>query len=103
MTIHRSRIFRLVRARPRLFIATTIGIAIADLLPIAVASHASIRLLIAWNAGTCLYVLTAAIMMIRSTIDPQVPAVPDLALHRDEHRPAGLVGMPVPLAAQLVQ
>lgn len=27
----------------------------------------------------------------------------DLALHRDEHRPARLVGMPVRLAAQLAQ
>ena len=67
MNIQRSHIFRLVRARPRLFIATAVGIAIGNLLPIAVASHASTRLLIAWNAGTCLYVLMAAVMMIRSS------------------------------------
>ena len=34
-------------------------------------------------------------------IDPQIPAMPSLALHRHEHRPARLIGMPVRLAAQL--
>ena len=58
---------RLVRARPRIFIATAAAVVVGVLLPVDVASHTVTRLLIAWNAGTCLYVLLAAIMMSRST------------------------------------
>jgi uncharacterized membrane protein len=67
MIAQRNRFVRLVRARPRLFIATAIGIAIGAFLPAAVASHTATRFLIAWNAGTFLYVLLAAVMMIRSS------------------------------------
>ena len=52
---------------PRLFISTAVAIAVSVFLPVDLASHAVTRLLIAWNAGTCLYVLLAAIMMIRSS------------------------------------
>jgi uncharacterized membrane protein len=54
-------------ARPRLFIATAIAIAVGFLLPSAVEAHLVTRLLIAWNTGTCLYVLLAATMMSRSS------------------------------------
>jgi uncharacterized membrane protein len=67
MSWQRSRILRLVRARPRLFIAATVAIAVGILLPTGVASHSVTRWLIAWNTGTGLYVLLAAIMMIRSS------------------------------------
>jgi uncharacterized membrane protein len=63
----RNRIVRQVRARPRLVIATAIALAVGALLPTSVASHAATRWLIAWNVGTILYVLLAAIMMIRSS------------------------------------
>jgi uncharacterized membrane protein len=36
-------------------------------LPVGVAAHAVTRMLIAWNAGTVLYVVLAATMMIRSS------------------------------------
>ena len=64
---HRNRIVRLVRARPRLFIAAAIAIAVGIAIPYDIAPHAATRWLVAWNAGTCLYVLLAAIMMIRSS------------------------------------
>jgi uncharacterized membrane protein len=67
MSWKRNRFIRIVRARPRLFIAAAFGIAIAALLPTAGASHSLSRGLIAWNAGAGLYVLLAAIMMTRST------------------------------------
>ena len=67
MTWKRLRIVRLARARPRLFIATGIAIAVGLLMPRSVASHGVTRFLIAWNAGSCLYVLLAAIMMVRSS------------------------------------
>jgi uncharacterized membrane protein len=58
---------RIVRARPRLFVATGFGLAVAALLPHAVASHWVTRWLVSWNAGTVLYVALAAVMMIRSS------------------------------------
>lgn len=63
----RNKLMRLVRARPRLFIATGCAIAIGLLLPEGVAHQAVTRWLIAWNFGTGLYVLLAAIMMVRSS------------------------------------
>lgn len=67
MSWQRTRFLRQVRARPRLFIATTVAIVVGSFLPTEVASHLVTRWLIAWNAGTGLYVLLAAIMMIRSS------------------------------------
>ena len=67
MKLQRSRIYRQLRARPRLIIATAVALAVGWLLPTELASHAVTRLLIAWNAGTWLYVLLAAVMMIRSS------------------------------------
>jgi uncharacterized membrane protein len=67
MNLQRSRIYRQMRARPRLFIATAVAIAVGLWLPVGIASHEVTRWLIAWNVGTCLYVLLAATMMIRSS------------------------------------
>ena len=63
----RSKLIRLVRARPRLFIAVACGIAVGLLLPLDIARQPVTRWLIAWNLGTSLYVLLAAIMMVRSS------------------------------------
>lgn len=43
------------------------AVAVGLWLPVGVASHQVTRLLVAWNVGTCLYVLLAAVMMIRSS------------------------------------
>jgi uncharacterized membrane protein len=67
MNLHRYRFVRLVRARPRIFIATALAIAVALLLPETIAHQPVTRWLIAWNVGTGLYVLLAAIMMVRSS------------------------------------
>ena len=67
MSWQRNRIVRQVRARPRLFMTVAIAIAIGALLPTSIVTHAATRWLVAWNVGTCLYVLLAAIMMIRSS------------------------------------
>jgi len=67
MSWQRTRFLRQVRARPRLFIATAVAIAVGIFLPTGVASHTVTRWLIAWNTGTGLYVLLAASMMIRSS------------------------------------
>ncbi len=63
----RYRILRQVHARPRLFIATAAAIVVGLFLPTSIASHSVTRGLIAWNTGAGLYVLLAAIMMIRSS------------------------------------
>ena len=67
MKWQRYRMLRLMRARPRIFIAGAAAIAVAMLLPTSLVGHLITRLLVAWNVGTCLYVLLAAIMMTRST------------------------------------
>jgi uncharacterized membrane protein len=67
MNWQRNRFFRLLRARPRLFIATAIAIAVGIVLPTSVARQPVTRWLIAWNVGAGLYVLLAAIMMVRSS------------------------------------
>jgi uncharacterized membrane protein len=64
---HRNRFFRLVRARPRLFIAAALAIAVGVLLPNAVAHDPVTRSLIAWNAGAGFYVALAVVMMARSS------------------------------------
>lgn len=67
MSLQRNRLFRQVRARPRIFIATGLALITGYLLPSTVAGHLVTRLLIAWNTGTCLYVLLATVMMARSS------------------------------------
>ena len=66
LNIRRTLLVRLVRARPRLFIATAIAVLVGVLLPHSVANQAVTRWLLAWNAGAALYVILAADMMIRS-------------------------------------
>ena len=63
----RNRLFRHLRARPRLFIAAAVAIAVGLALPEQVSSYFVTRCLLAWNAGTTLYVVLAAIMMSRSS------------------------------------
>jgi uncharacterized membrane protein len=67
MSWQRFRIVRQIHARPRLTTATAVALAVAFLIPTAVASHGVTRWLLAWNTGTLLYVLLAAVMMIRSS------------------------------------
>ena len=67
MNIKRNRLLRQMRARPRLFIAAAVALAVGLWLPLDIASHGVTRWLLAWNAGICLYIVLAAIMMIRST------------------------------------
>jgi uncharacterized membrane protein len=64
-TLH--RIIHPLRTRPRLIIATAVGTAVGALLPMSVAAHPVTRWLIAWNAGTGIYVVLAVVMMVRSS------------------------------------
>ena len=67
MNWQRNRLWRQVHSRPRLFIAVAVAVALAIFLPESVASHSVTRWLIAWNTGAGLYIVLAAIMMIRSS------------------------------------
>ena len=67
MSWQRFRILRQIHARPRLMTATAVALVVAFLIPTTVAGHGVTRWLLAWNAGTLLYVLLAAVMMIRSS------------------------------------
>jgi uncharacterized membrane protein len=57
------RFFNLIRARPRLLIATAVGVAVAMFVPDELSRHGVTRALIGWNTGTLLYVALAAAMM----------------------------------------
>ncbi|HEY6452106.1 MAG TPA: DUF1345 domain-containing protein [Steroidobacteraceae bacterium] len=63
----RHRFLRHLQARPRLYIATAVAIAVGIVLTVAVPAHPVTRMLVAWNAGTLLYVLMVATMVIRSS------------------------------------
>jgi uncharacterized membrane protein len=58
---------RLLMARPRLLIATLIGVATVFMVPTELAQQAITRTIIGWNVGACLYLLLAARMMFAST------------------------------------
>lgn len=58
---------RIFLARPRLSISVLVGVATASLLPPSLALHEITHLIVAWNAGTCLYMLLAIVMMFRSS------------------------------------
>lgn len=62
----RHRFLRLIRVRPRIFIATGVAIAVGFALPASLISQLVTRLLIAWNAGICLYIVLGTVMMTRS-------------------------------------
>lgn len=47
-----GRVLRVIRARPRLFIAAGVALLVGALLPQSVASHSLTRALITWNVGT---------------------------------------------------
>ena len=67
MRIQRNSLVHLVRARPRLFVASAIAMAFGIFLPSEVSSHSVTRWLLAWNVGAGLYVVLAAVMMLRSS------------------------------------
>jgi uncharacterized membrane protein len=67
---HRSRWltpFRVIRARPRLFVCALIAIAVGYLLPTDL--RAVTRALIAWNVGVAIYLISSAKTMASSTQD----------------------------------
>jgi uncharacterized membrane protein len=69
MRPHTNRFIRQLQARPRLLLATAIAVLVGIVLPASVADQSITRALIAWNAGTCLYILLAGIMMARSSTE----------------------------------
>jgi len=67
MTPPLKRFVHMFKVRPRLYIVLAIGVLVGWLLPHSVASQSVTRWLVAWNVGALLYVLLAAVMMIRSS------------------------------------
>ncbi|MBS1208339.1 MAG: hypothetical protein H6R19_737 [Proteobacteria bacterium] len=66
---HRSIFLRQLRARPRLFLSIGIALLVLQCLPQSLAPHLPTRLLLAWNAGACLYLLLAMAMVLRSSLE----------------------------------
>ncbi len=69
MTPALKRFVHVFRVRPRLFVVLALGVLTELLLPHSLASQPITRWLIAWNVGAWLYVVLAAMMMIRSPQD----------------------------------
>jgi uncharacterized membrane protein len=67
MVLHRFRLARLIRARPRIFLITAFALAVGIWLPEGIVHSGTTRWLVAWNIESIGYVLLAALMMIRST------------------------------------
>ncbi|MGE5450515.1 MAG: DUF1345 domain-containing protein [Acidobacteriota bacterium] len=66
MTHRKSRLIGHIQARPRLFIAGALGLAVSWLLPHVWASREVTRLIIGWNTGAWLYLGLTGWMMVRS-------------------------------------
>jgi uncharacterized membrane protein len=66
-TRHRGRIWRALRARPRLVSSLLFGAALWWLVPGSWDQHAEARVLVAWNAGALLYLALAAHMVWTDT------------------------------------
>lgn len=67
--MQRNLILRQIRARPRLLIAIACAIVTAIVLPADLVEQPITRALVAWSVGTCLYIVLAAVMMVRSSHD----------------------------------
>jgi uncharacterized membrane protein len=67
MKRHRVPVLFQLRARPRLVIATLVGLAVGLLLPRDWVTYSVTRWLVGWNTLTLLYLVLATIMMSRST------------------------------------
>jgi len=66
---HRSIFLRQLRARPRLFLSIGIALLVLQCLPQSLVPHLPTRLLLAWNAGACLYLMLALVMVLRSSLE----------------------------------
>ena len=62
-----KRLVHVVKVRPRLFIVAALGVIIGFVLPESAASQSITRWLVAWNAAAWLYIVLAAVMMVRSS------------------------------------
>jgi uncharacterized membrane protein len=82
MSIRHNFVIRLIRGRPRLFSCIVAGVLVVLLLPRSVAASPITRLVIGWNATTCLYLIFAGITMMRATHEQ----IRDRARVQDEGR-----------------
>ena len=69
MAWRQNRVLRQLAVRPRLFFSLGVTLLLGALLPAPWVPHALTRWLLAWNAGTVLYVVLATVMMARSSLD----------------------------------
>src|SRR5262245_46793850 len=66
---HRTpRFIRIVRTRPRLFIAIAVGLIVDVILFAATDWRAATRLLVGWDIGVGLYLVLAAALVARSDV-----------------------------------
>ena len=68
MAWRQNRVWRQLAVRPRLFFTLAITLLLGALLPAQWVPQTLTRWLLAWNAGTVLYVVLATVMMVRSSL-----------------------------------
>ena len=68
MAWRQNRVWRQLAVRPRLFFTLAITLLLGALLPAHWVPQTLTRWLLAWNAGTVLYVVLATVMMVRSSL-----------------------------------
>jgi uncharacterized membrane protein len=95
--VQTNRFLRFARSRPRLLLAIALGVAVAAFLPHATADQPVTRALLAWNAGTLLYLVLAGVMMARSNEE----SMQRRARREDEGRYVVLVLVVVAVVASL--
>ncbi|WP_374601065.1 DUF1345 domain-containing protein [Niveibacterium sp.] len=66
MQLRRFALYRQILARPRLFLSALTGLLVGLTLPDSLAHHTVTRLIIAWNAGACLYLVLALKLIFSS-------------------------------------
>ena len=69
MAWRQNRVFRQLAVRPRLYFSLAVALLLGWWLPAHLVPHALTRWLLAWNAGTVLYITLATVMMARSSRD----------------------------------
>ena len=95
--VARSKIGRIILARPRLAACTLLGLATIMVLPTSLAAHTITRMIIGWNVGALAYLMLTARMMFWSTHE----RMRSRACQQDEGRIAVLAMVVVAAIASL--
>jgi uncharacterized membrane protein len=98
MNWKRNTVVRQFRARPRLVLASILGILLYFVFPFGTSLRPTTRFLLSWNAAVCLHLLLAGVMMARSSIEK----IRLRSLTQDEGRKTVLLLVVITVVASLL-